>query len=115
VLGQQSFHPRLEDQVTIEAELSRPAYAYLLAFRPDGVVELCYPEDESKPPPKSEHARYPASPDVGQVRYGLAEGTGLWVFGVVASDEPLPAYREWLGTEPPDWSPIAATPGTVWW
>jgi hypothetical protein len=53
---------------------------------------------------------------VGNVRYGLREGAGLWVFAVVASVEPLPAWREWLGTEQPTWSPMAAAaPGTVWW
>ncbi len=115
VLGQQSFHPRQGDQVTIEATLSRPAYAYLLAFRPDGVVELCYPEDESQPPTLTDRPRYPSDADVGAVRYGLAEGTGLWVFAVVASDEPLPAFREWVASSPPAWSPQPATAGTVWW
>jgi serine/threonine protein kinase len=115
VLGTESFHPRLGDQVTIEARLSRPAYAYLVAFRPDGVVELCAPEDESQPPTKSDQVRYPAASDSGLVRYGLAEGTGLWVFAVVASDEPLPAWREWIAAEKPPWSPQPATAGTVWW
>jgi serine/threonine protein kinase len=115
VLGQQSFYPRLGDQVTIEATLSRPSYAYLVAFRPDGVVELCAPEDESQRPTKSDQVRYPAASDSGIVRYGLAEGTGLWMFAVVASDEPLPAYREWVASSPPVWSPQPATAGTVWW
>jgi len=33
--------------------------------------------------------------------YGLVDGTGLWVFAVVASDEPLPSYQEWRARQSP--------------
>ena len=50
LLGERSFGTRLGDDVTVQAELSQPAYAYLIAFRPDGTVELCDPEDEDMLP-----------------------------------------------------------------
>ena len=122
VLGKQSFTPRLGDQVTIDAKLTRPAYCYLLAFRPDGVAEICFPESDTQPPPKTDRIRVPSRADA---RYGLQEGTGLWVFGVVASEKPLPAYRDVVASAPPDWSPSAvpegaehstqAGAGVVWW
>jgi hypothetical protein len=114
VLGKESFNPRLGDQVTIEAKLSRSAHAYLLAFRPDGVVELCYPEDESQPPPLTELPCYPPAARAGQVRYGLMEGTGLWAFAVVASETPLPAYRDFIAREAPRWSPRPELTSGVW-
>jgi hypothetical protein len=104
ILGKQSFNPRLGDQVTIDAKLTRPAFCYLLAFRPDGVAELCFPERDAQPPTITDRIRVPSRPDA---RYGLQEGTGLWVFGVVASDQPLPAFRDVVETAPPDWSPSA--------
>jgi hypothetical protein len=123
ILGQDSFSPRLRDQVTIEARLSRPAYAYLVAFRPDGIVELCFPDEES-PPVLTDCPRYPPLSKADK-RYGLREGTGLWVFAVVASDQPLPRYREFESRHKPDWSPrlAALAPtnakpadwATVWW
>ncbi|MFO0969374.1 MAG: serine/threonine-protein kinase [Gemmataceae bacterium] len=94
VLGVNSFSPRFKDMVTIEAELSRPAYAYLIAFRPDGKDELCFPERDDEPPPLSDAPRYPLANDRG-AHYGLDEGVGLAAFAVVASDRPLPAYRDW--------------------
>src|SRR5207248_2568623 len=51
IIGKDSFTAKLNDRVTIQARLSRPAYAYLIAFRPDGQMEVCYPEDETQPPP----------------------------------------------------------------
>ncbi len=93
VLGRDSFSAQLRDHVTIEAKLSRPAYAYLIAFRADGEMEVCFPEDESVSPPLTDHPRYP-SVSRG-VDYGLNEGAGLWLFAVVASESPLPAFRDW--------------------
>jgi hypothetical protein len=122
ILGKQSFTPRLGDQVTIDARLTRPAYCFLLAFRPDGVAELCFPESDAQPPQKTDRVRVPSRADA---RYGLQEGTGLWVFGVVASHKPLPAYRDVVAQQPPAWSPPAATAdadhseaaisSVVWW
>jgi serine/threonine protein kinase len=115
VLGKQSYVTRVGDQVTIDARLSRPAYAFLVAFRPDGVVEACFPNDETHAPPLTDHLRYPPPELLGRKAYGLSDGQGLYVFAVVASDEPLRAYRDFVAQHEPKWSPQPASPGTVWW
>ena len=115
VLGRESFRPHRFDQVTLEAKLSRPAFAYILAFRPDGEVELCYPDKADQLPSKSATPRYPSTPAERGVRYGLSEGTGLWVFAVFASDDPLPAYRDWVKNRKLSWAPESGQAGVVWW
>jgi hypothetical protein len=94
VLGKDSFVTRQGDSVTVECRLSQPAYAYLLAFRPDGIAEVCFPESEDEPPPLTDRPRYPPAESRG-VNYGLDEGAGLQVFALVVSRRPLPPYREW--------------------
>jgi hypothetical protein len=101
VLGKAAFATRRGDSVTVEARLSRPAYAYLIAFRPDGIEEVCFPEGEDEPPQWTDRPRYP-SVSRG-VHYGLDEGEGLQVFALVVSSRPLPPYKEWTarrGTSP---------------
>src|SRR5262249_13787531 len=113
VLGKKSFTPRLDDSVTLEGKLSRPAYCFLIAFRPNGTEEMCFPENEDEPPPLTDEPRYPALRR--DEHYGLNEGTGLQVFALVASNRPLPAYSTWraqLGSSPWD---KHAVPGEVVW
>lgn len=93
VLGKESFCAQLRDHVTIEARLSRPAFAYLIAFRADGEMEVCFPEGEAEIPHLTDHPRYPSTSQA--VEYGLNEGTGLWLFAVIASESPLPPFKEW--------------------
>jgi serine/threonine protein kinase len=93
VLGKQSFATRRGDSVTVRGRLSAPAYAYLIAFRPDGVDEICFPEKEDEPPPLTDQPRYPSVS--GAQEFGLDEGEGLEVFALVASAQPLPSYRQW--------------------
>jgi hypothetical protein len=112
-LGERSFTTHLGDAVTISAKLSKPAYCYLIAYRPDGTEELCFPEDEKVPPPLTDRPRYPSvrSSDT----YGLTDGAGLEAFFLVVSRKPLPAYAEWRkarGDSP--WQPTAALPVLVW-
>jgi hypothetical protein len=114
LIGERSFAAIAGDQVTVEARLSRPAYAYLIAFRPDGQAEVCFPEDEAEPPPRTDRPHYPSRSRT--VRYGLNDvGVGLLVFAVVASDRPLPPYREWSALRQPPWRPAEGTAGEVWW
>lgn len=113
IIGDRAFTTTLGDQVTVEAKLSRPAYAYLIAFRPDGKVELCFPDSEDDVPPLTDRPHYP-SEDRG-VRYGLNEGAGLMAFAVVASDKPLPPFREWVEQNPPKWQHAEGKVGEVWW
>jgi hypothetical protein len=111
VLGRESFRPVLGDAVKVRARLSRPAHAYILACRADGVVDLCFPESEEVPPPLTAEPCYPWAKRGGG--YGLEEGTGLWVFAVVAVDRPT-AYRDWLAGRAVPWRPGPAPEGTVW-
>ncbi|MFI5455329.1 MAG: protein kinase [Isosphaerales bacterium] len=114
-LGQSSFAAHEDDEVTVRAELSEPAYAYLIAFRPDGTAELCDPDDENTPPPKKSQPLYPP-PAKSDERYRLSEGAGLHAFALVVSHEPLPAYRVWkqrIG--PMAWAAgLPCEPGVVW-
>jgi hypothetical protein len=115
VLGDQSFETRRGDSVTVKARLSRPAYAYLIAFRPDGADEVCFPEKENEAPPVTDRPRYPWGNQA--VSYGLDEGEGLHVFALVVSSRPLPSYTEWrsqCGAMP--WKKgLQTPPGVVWW
>jgi hypothetical protein len=115
-LGRQSFSARRLDQLMVEAELNRPAHAFVIALRPDGEAELCFPEDENASPPLTDRPRFPTHPQKRHLRYCLEAGTGLWAFAVVASEAPLPGYRTWLADRPaPPWQPIqTAQTGTVW-
>jgi hypothetical protein len=114
VLGRDSFQTCLGDGVTVEARLSRPAYAYLIAFRPDGTDDVCFPDQEGEEPLPTDQPRY--RPADGKV-YELAEGEGLQVFAVVASSRPLPSYKEWRSqVGEPRWARGLSSPDdVVWW
>jgi hypothetical protein len=115
LLGRTSFATREDDEVIVRAELSEPAYSYLIAFRPDGTDELCDPEDEDTVPRKKQQPHYPA-PEKTDERYRLSEGAGLQAFAVVVSRKPLPSYREWKRRVGPfAWSAkLPSEPGVVW-
>lgn len=114
-LGLTSFAAREDDEVTVRAELSEPAYSYLIAFRPDGTDELCDPDDENTPPPRKQEPLYPPRAKSDE-RYRLSEGAGLHAFALVVSRQPLPPYRDWKKQHGP--MPWAAgqpcEPGVVW-
>jgi len=113
LLGRRSFTTHEGDGVTVTAELSAPAYCYLIAFRPDGTEEICFPELEDEAPPLTERPGYP-SVSVG-LQYGLNEGAGLHAFVLVASAQPLPPYAEWRRTQGASpWQKSAAQAGVVW-
>jgi serine/threonine protein kinase len=114
LIGKDSFTAHCGDSVTVKARLSRPAYAYLLAFRPDGIEELCFPEEEEEPPPSTDWPRYPLA-ESRAVNYGLDEGEGLQVFVVVVSSRQLPSYRAWrTQREPSPWKKDVTPPNVVW-
>jgi serine/threonine protein kinase len=105
---------RVEDDVRIAARLSAPAYYYLIAFNPDGTVQLCYPEgaDGQKAPVARPDVRadvrYPRDKDVF-----ILDTAGLQVFVLAASVKPLPPYEEWRSQI--DAIPWAAVPeGGAW-
>src|SRR5262249_29786645 len=108
-----SFETRLDDSVTVAAKLSGPAYCYLIAYRPDGTEDLCFPADAARPPPLTDEPRFPLN--VGGDHYGLEEGEGLMVFALAVSSRPLPVYAEWKrGRGDSPWRRARASPGVVW-
>jgi serine/threonine protein kinase len=98
LLGTESFAASPDDDIKVSARLSRPAYCYLIVFRPDGVDEVLYPQSMHEPPVLTDEPRYPTR-DRSKV-YGLTDGTGLWLVTLVASDNPLPAYADWRKQHP---------------
>ena len=112
-LGRDVFEARQGDAVTLKARFSRPAYAYLLALRADGKVELCWPEDEDTAPPLAADAFYPSINPTHM--YGLDEGVGQWAFLAVASSQPLSPFAQWRTEHGlPPWQPLKASSGTIW-
>lgn len=100
---------RCNDDVRVHVELSRPAYSFLIALNPNGTHELQYPEDDSAPPTQTDRLDFPS----GSSYFGLTDGVGLQGFVLVASVDPLPAYKTWrsaIGDLP--W--YAAPPNGVW-
>lgn len=111
LLGKDSFVTHSNDGVEVEARLSGPAYAFLIAFRPDGTDELCLPEKPDKEPPRTERLRFPTT---SENDYGLEEGTGLQAFAVVASSQPLPSFQQWWSSQGCPWQKTEAPPDVVW-
>jgi serine/threonine protein kinase len=113
VLGEDVFVAHAGDTVRVNARLSRPAFAFLIAFRPQGAPEVCFPENENEPPPQTDKPAYPLPPK-GDA-YGLDEGTGLEVFALVVSSQPLPAFKEWWARCPNcPWKKEEAPSGVVY-
>jgi serine/threonine protein kinase len=105
-LGVEAYDTRWGDEVTVKARMAPPAYAFLIAFRPDGVVEVFFPDKDDQAPQRRESM---------EADYELNDGAGLEAFAVVASSQPLPSFKEWrtLSGEYP-WGKFAATAGLVW-
>jgi hypothetical protein len=88
------------DSVAVAAELSTPAYYYLIAFNPpetkEGLEQLCLPVNakgesaKDVPPEKRAEVRYPSEGGLFAV-----ETAGLQVFVLAVSTKPLPRYDEW--------------------
>ncbi|HEY7326074.1 MAG TPA: protein kinase [Gemmataceae bacterium] len=114
LLGGKVFDPHLGDTVTVDAQLTQPAYAFLIAFRPDGKVDVCFPEKEDEMPPLTDNPRYPSTA-VANGEFGLTDGTGLQAFAVAVSSQPLPAFKEWCSQcENCPWQKADAPPGVVY-
>jgi hypothetical protein len=114
-LGIESFGATLDDDIKVSARLSRPAYCYLIVFRPDSVNEVLFPQSQDVAPELTDQPHYPSTDrDRGNV-YGLNDATGLWLVALVASDRPLPAYAEWDRQHRPiPWTKSAGEPNVVW-
>jgi serine/threonine-protein kinase len=113
VLGEDVFVAHAGDMVQVKARLSQPAFAFLIAFRPQGGPEVCFPDGENERPPQTDTPAYPLPPK-GDA-YGLDDGTGLEVFALVVSSRPLPAFKEWWARCPKGpWKKEEAPSGVVY-
>ena len=83
---------RYDDDVRLRVRLEKDSYCYLIAFNPDGNVQLCYPDNPSKVPRKVSRFEYPED---SELAFGLTDGVGLQAFVLLVSDDPLPAYETW--------------------
>jgi serine/threonine protein kinase len=109
-IGVSSHDLRANDDLRIHAELSGPAYCYLIAFNPDGKEQLCYPEcKDLVVPEKIARLSYPFESNQA---FPLTDGVGLQAFVLLVSRQPLLPYAEWranVGTIP--WQATAAPKG----
>jgi hypothetical protein len=113
LFGTDSFGASPDDDIKVTARLSRPAYCYLIVFRPDGKDEVLYPQGDQEAPERTDAPRYP-SKDRSKV-YGLTDGTGLWLAALVASENPLPAYADWRKHHPGGpWARSEGEANVVW-
>jgi hypothetical protein len=88
---------RLNDKLEVAADVTAPAYYYLIAFNPRGseagTVQLCQPEGadglgaEAVRPERRTEVRYP--------NYFIPDAVGLQAFVVAASTKPLPSFKDW--------------------
>jgi hypothetical protein len=111
-LGETTYRARFRDRVRVEATLSEPAYAYLIAFNPAD-----RPEDREQLVPQGDADRRPDKRDrlEPDTQLSLNDGEGLQVFAVVASRQPLPSYAAWRQRRPLlPWRRTPATSGVVW-
>jgi hypothetical protein len=116
-IGRGSYGAVSDDHVAIRATLTEPAYAYLIAFQPDGQVVVCDPLDESEPPKPSTVPGYPHPPaSPASERFELTDGVGVQAFALVASRSPLPAFHDWIEQHgrPPWRAGVPVDPGIVW-
>jgi serine/threonine protein kinase/CHAT domain-containing protein/tetratricopeptide (TPR) repeat protein len=90
---------RINDSVKVVARFDKPTYCYLIALNPDGGEQLCHPVFEGDRPQEALATRPEAItalkffPDDKGV-FAL-DSSGLQVFVLIASSNPLPPIGEW--------------------
>jgi serine/threonine protein kinase len=107
-IGKTVFGVREKDSCEIEFELTENAYAYLIAFNPNGSEQLLSPnnedEGEENVAPLALHKfRFPTDP---KIHFGFTDGPGLQAFVLVVSREELPTYKGWKQKAIPIWSKV---------
>ena len=83
----------MENAIDVKAKLSKPGYCYILLYRADGENVLLFPRRDDRIPALTDEPSYP--PRDEDVAYQLNDSSGVWLVAVVASETPLPCYREW--------------------
>jgi tRNA A-37 threonylcarbamoyl transferase component Bud32 len=92
LIGRDISAGRFDNDVVVRARLNAPAYAFLIALKPDGKLELCYPADPALPPPRSAEV---ITFEDSRMGFALTDGTGLQAFVLLISHQPLPPYAHW--------------------
>lgn len=95
IIGKDSFAIHLDDEITVKATLNRPAYTYLIIFRPDGQAAVLYPQDPDDIPELTDTPAYPSQRLRERYFLEAKEKPGLWMVAAFASEKPLPSYNQW--------------------
>jgi hypothetical protein len=80
-----SFTTRYGDEVRVSAELSEPAYCFLLALNPNGEAQLCWAAGEQTPPERRQRLQFPAADEA--FKLDDEPRGGLQAFVLVAARE----------------------------
>ncbi|MEL6105277.1 MAG: serine/threonine-protein kinase [Planctomycetota bacterium] len=83
-----------EDEVDLRVQFDHPSHCFIVALNPDGVVQLCYPEegeDHLQTDP-IEDIKYPAMPS--QV-FPFTDGAGQQTFLIIWSGRPMDSFAHW--------------------
>ena len=112
VVGKETFGATLGNEIEVRARLSRPAYAYICAFRPDGREVVLYPPDDTDAPKETDQPVSPSNrPDT---RYVLEGGQGLGGRPDRISRSPSD-YKTWRARHPGGpWKSVPGTRNVVW-
>lgn len=106
IIGKDSFTIHLDDEITVKATLNRPAYTYLILFRPDGQDAVLYPQDPDDIPELTDTPAYPSQRLRERYFLEAKEKPGLWMVAAFVSDKPLPSYAQWRkGLKANPWRP----------
>ncbi|MEO1524241.1 MAG: serine/threonine-protein kinase [Planctomycetota bacterium] len=92
---ERSPHVVEQDEIDVDLQFNQPIYCFIIAFNPDGAVQLCYPEEGEQhvQVEPTKQIKYPASLD--QV-FPFTDGPGQQVFLVVWSSQPMGSFANWL-------------------
>jgi hypothetical protein len=96
--------------VLLAAELSEPAYCYLIAYNTDGTEQLFLPRSARWPPPRVARLEDP------DWAFTLNDRVGMQAFVLVAARQPLPAFEVWKEQrkKQPAWPSLPPQPDAVW-
>jgi hypothetical protein len=98
----------------IAADLTAPAYYYLIAFNPKGseagTMQLCQPEDADGR--ALDGVRPEQLTEVRYSQYFIPDAVGLQAVVLAASTNPLPPFKEWRAEVP--WEGVKDSGAWTW-
>ncbi|HMN96547.1 MAG TPA: protein kinase [Phycisphaerales bacterium] len=112
ILGADSDAARIDDDLSLAASFSAPAFIYLLSLDVDGAVSLRDPGSETIAPNATREVRFPADHDLV---FRLTSGPGAQGFLLLACGAPLPPWRDFAAQNGiPPWTPFTLEVDGVW-